>query len=253
VKYKISIITVCYNSLSTLKQTVNSVFDQTYDNIEYIIIDGDSVDGTLEYLKSISYHNLKWISEPDRGIYDAMNKGIKIATGDIVGIINSDDYFTSNTVIESISRLFSQNLHLDSVIGDVLYVKSNIPNKVIRHYSSKSFKPYHFRFGIMPPHASFYVKRKYFSELGYYKINYRIAADFELLLRFFFVNGISYKYLKINMVTMRMGGVSTRGLKSIYTLNSEILKACRDNNVYSNIMMIYSKYILKVFQFLWIK
>jgi glycosyltransferase involved in cell wall biosynthesis len=245
---KVSIITVSYNSVSTIFDTINSVINQSYANIEYIIIDGASNDGTRDVINSFGPKIAKFISESDYGIYDALNKGIKLATGDIVGILNSDDFFYNSTVIEKIVKAFTDN-NTDAVIGDVQFMDPNDELKVVRYYSSKKFKPSKFRFGFMPAHPGFYVKRELFEKLGYYKTDYKIAADYELIMRYLLTNKVRYKYIEFPVVSMRSGGISNKSLKSNYILNKEIARACRENGVKTNFFFIYSKYFIKIFQF----
>lgn len=245
----VSIITVSYNSVATITDAINSVLEQTYPEIEYIIIDGSSTDGTIRLIDSFGKRISKFISEPDNGIYDGLNKGIRLATGDIIGILNSDDFFCNNTVIERIVESFRKN-EIDAVFGDVQFVDRVTTSKVVRYYSSKHFKTARFRFGFMPAHSSFYVKRELFEKLGYYKTDYKIAADYELLIRFLYINKIRYKYLEMPFVSMRMGGVSNKSIHSIYTLNKEIARACKENGINTNYVYIYSKYFSKLFEFL---
>ncbi len=240
---KVSIITVCYNSEKYIRSAIKSVLNQTYDNIEYIIIDGNSNDNTVtiinEYIDKIS----SFVSEPDKGIYDAMNKGIALATGDIVGILNSDDFFSNNTIIDKIVNSFEWN-NIDSLYGDVRFVNPGNDNKIVRYYSSKYFRNWMFHIGSSPAHPSFYVKRSLFDKLGIYDPDFKIAADLDLLMRFLYKNKISYMYLAESVVTMRTGGVST-DLNNFLLLNNECLRACRNNDVYSNWVFIVVKYILK--------
>ena len=246
---RISIITVSYNNAGTIADAINSVLAQTYKDIEYIVVDGASTDGTKDIVASFGQRISRFISEPDKGLYDAINKGIRIASGEIVGILNSDDFFCNNTVIERIVESFREN-EIDAVFGDVRFVDTVNTSKVVRYYSSKHFKPARFRFGFMPAHSSFYVKRELFEKLGYYKTDYKIAADYELLIRFLYIHKIIYKYLEMPFVSMRMGGVSNKSIHSIYTLNKEIAKACRENGIKTNYIFIYSKYFSKLFEFL---
>ena len=245
----VSIITVSYNSFGTISDTIKSVLAQTYSNIEYIIIDGSSNDGTRELISSFGNKISKFVSEPDKGIYDAINKGIRLATGDIVGILNSDDFFYDNNVIERVAVAFEEN-EIDAVFGDVQFVDPEKTSKIIRYYSSKKFNPAKFKFGFMPAHPSFYVKRELFEKLGYYKTDYKIAADYELLIRFLYVNQIKYKYIEMPFVSMRTGGVSNKSICSNVTLNKEIARACKENGIRTNYLYIYSKYFLKMFEFL---
>jgi glycosyltransferase involved in cell wall biosynthesis len=244
----VSIITVSNNSVRTITDTINSVLAQTYLHIEYIIIDGSSTDGTIELVNSYGKKISRFISEPDNGIYDAINKGIRIATGDIVGILNSDDFFYDNKVIEKVADAFIAD-NIDAVFGDVQFVNPVRTTKVVRYYSSKHFKTSKFKFGYMPAHPSFYLKRKLFEKIGYYKTDYKIAADYELLIRFLFINRIKYKYLEMPFVSMRTGGVSNTSIRSNYILNKEIARACEENGIKTNFFFIYSKYFKKIFEF----
>ena len=181
---KISLITITYNSGKTLADTIQSVISQTYKDIEYIIVDGASKDNTVSIIKEYEprFHGrMKWISESDKGLYDAMNKGICIATGDVVGIINSDDFFTSDDILKQVAETFIANGGLDAVYGDVHFVNPNNLNKCVRYYSSKVFRRDLMKLGFMPAHPSFYMRRECFDKFGLYKTDYKIAADFEFL------------------------------------------------------------------------
>lgn len=245
---KISIITATYNSEATIRDTLESVNAQTYPHIEHIIVDGNSKDNTLEIVKKYGKRVSILISEPDNGIYDAMNKGIRAATGDVIGILNSDDFFTSNDVISAVVSTFKNN-DIDAVFGDIHYVKPDNLNKCVRYYSSAAFNPSLFKFGIMPAHPSFYVKRSCYEKYGLYSLDYKIASDFDLLIRFLYTHKIKYRYLKKDFVTMRTGGASTKNLNSRMLLNKEDLKACRKYGIATNIFMIMFKYLYKIFEF----
>jgi glycosyltransferase involved in cell wall biosynthesis len=245
---KISIVTVCYNSEKTITNTIESVIKQDYKNIEYILIDGCSIDSTLNIIKKYSDRISKVISEKDNGIYDAINKGIKLATGDIVGILNSDDVFYDNQVVSRIANAFDSNINLDSVIGDIIFVNKN--DKVHRHYNAKNWTPENFEWGMMPPHPTFYCKKNLFDKLGYYLNDFKIAADYELMMRFLLVNNITYQYLPYKFVKMSLGGASTKNLKSKIQINKEVLYACRINNVKTNFFKIYSKYFKKILEYI---
>jgi glycosyltransferase involved in cell wall biosynthesis len=244
----VSIITVSHNSALTISDTVKSVLNQTYPHIEYIIIDGASTDGTIDVINSFGNAISKFVTEPDKGIYDAINKGIRLSSGEIIGILNSDDFFYDGNVIASVVHTFLNN-DIDAVIGDVLFVDPVNSSKVVRYYSSKHFNINKFKFGFMPPHPSFYVRRDLYEKFGYYKTDYKIAADFELVLRFLRIYNISYKYLEMPFVSMRSGGVSNKSISSNLTLNKEIARACRENGIITNYLLIYSKYFTKIFQF----
>jgi len=247
---KISIITVVFNSQETIAKAIDSVLSQSYDNIEYIIVDGGSKDGTLDIIKSYGAKISKLISEPDKGIYDAMNKGIRLATGEVVGTLNSDDFLADNDVVSRIASFFSSDGNLQAVYSDVLFVQRDDVSKPIRYYSSSKFSPFMFRFGIQPAHPTFYVKKGLFEKLGFYRPDLEIAGDFELLLRLMYVYKIRALYIRDLWVKMRVGGISTSGFKSIIKLNNEILFACKVNNIFTNRLMIYSKYLVKWWGFI---
>lgn len=236
---KVSIITVCYNSEKTIEDTIKSVERQTYNNIEYIIVDGKSTDSTNDLIKK--YSNLVdiHISEKDNGLYDAMNKGIKLASGDVIGILNSDDVFASDTSIEKLMSGFISN-DIEAVYSDLVYVKENDLNKVTRLYSSKIFNKSLVKIGIMLPHPTFYVKREVYRKFGLYKTNYRVAADFELIARFI-ESGIKVHRVPDITVRMREGGVSSSGLAWRVHQNFEIVRACRENGIKSNICLVMLK------------
>lgn len=244
---KVSIITCTYNSAATIADTIKSVNAQTYPNIEHIIVDGLSKDNTLEIVKEFAGERQIIKSEKDNGIYDAFNKGIGMATGDIIGVLNSDDFFTSDTIIEQVVNAFNEE-NIDAVYGDIHFVNPGNLNKCVRYYSSKSFRPWMMRMGFMFAHPSFYVKREYYETLGLYKTNYKIAADFELLLRFVVKAKIKCKYLPLDFVTMRTGGASTEGLKSKNIINKECLRACKENNYYSNMLFLWLRLVYKAFE-----
>ena len=247
---KVSIVTVTYNSAQTLVDAMKSVLEQTYHDIEYIIVDGASTDSTIDVIRQYEpqfKNRLKWISEKDDGIYDAMNKGIQLATGDVVGVLNSDDYFTSSDVIARMVAAFRDGA--DAVYGDVHFIHDGEPNKCIRYYSSKHFRPFWLRFGFMPAHPSFYCKREVFEKAGFYKTDYSIGSDYEMMVRLFYGFHIRTKYLPIDFVTMRTGGASTRNVQSRLALIKDDVRSCRENGVYTNIPMICMKFLYKVFEF----
>jgi glycosyltransferase involved in cell wall biosynthesis len=242
---KVSIVTVTYNSAATIAGCIRSVNEQTYPDIEHLVIDGASTDNTLEIIGNTSNRISHLVSEPDKGIYDAMNKGIGLASGEIIGIMNSDDFFTTDEVVANIVSAFEKN-KVDGVYGDICFVKPGNLNRVVRYYSARWFRPFLFRFGFMPPHPSVYFRRTCFQELGLYKNDYQIAADYELLIRFLKVNRLKTRYLNFCVVTMRTGGDSTRNLKSNWILNKEIVRGCRENGIYTNMAILTFKYVFKV-------
>lgn len=250
---KVSIITTAYNSADTIKDTIESVLSQTYNDIEYWIIDGNSKDGTVNIIKEyepLFDGRLHYVSESDKGIYDAMNKGLSKCAGDIVGFLNSDDYFTSVDIIENIVNTFeNSNTHLDAVYGDIHFVKPDNPNKIIRYYSSALFNRFWLRFGFMPAHPSFYATREIYEKYGNYSLEYKIASDYEMMVRLFYKNRIKAKYIKKDFVTMRIGGISTKNVKNRLLITKEDVMACKNNGLYTNIFLISIKYLYKIFEF----
>lgn len=244
---KISIITVCYNSAGTLEKTILSVSNQNYKNIEYIIVDGSSKDNTLEILKMHENKISKWISEPDKGLYDAMNKGIALATGDLIGILNSDDTFNSTTVIEEIVDFHQKNT-IDASVGNIIQHK--VSGKIVRFYTSKNWIPEKLKIGFMPPHPSIFFKRELFSEFGYYDLGFKIAADYELITRFFLKNNISWKFSSITTTAMLVGGISSSGSNSYKLITKEIQKALQMNGVLFSPFKIKMRFFWKIIGFL---
>ncbi|MEK7199586.1 MAG: glycosyltransferase family 2 protein [Bacteroidota bacterium] len=245
----VSIITATFNSSSTIADCIKSVASQTYPHIEHIIIDGGSTDGALDIIKKYSDRIAYWISEPDKGIYDAMNKGIKLASGDIVGILNSDDFYANNDVISSVVKEFEAK-NVDSVFADLVFITREEPQKIVRYYNSSHFNPKRFNYGWMPAHPTFFVKRNIYERYGLFKTDYKIASDYELLTRFLAKYKISYSYIPKVIIKMRTGGLSTKSLKSNWILNKEIVRACAENGIKTNIFKVYSKYFTKFLQLL---
>lgn len=245
---KVSIITVCFNSAGTIRDTIESVLAQTYSDIEYIVVDGASKDNTLDIVREYESRIAMIISEPDKGIYDAMNKGIQAATGDIVGILNSDDFYESYSVIEDVVKAFQSSPSADVVYGDVVFVSPDNLDVVTRHYDASHFKAWKLRFGWMPPHPATFVKKSAYQNVGSYSLGYRIAADYEMFVRLLLINNCQYERIDRVLVRMRAGGVSTSGIKSSIQLNSEIVRACRSNGVYTNFLMILSKIPFKLLE-----
>ncbi|MBU3623198.1 glycosyltransferase family 2 protein [Polynucleobacter sp. AP-Latsch-80-C2] len=237
---KVSIITVCYNSAKTLEHTIQSVLGQDYPQIEYIVIDGASKDGTLEIIQKHQSTISKWISESDRGMYDAMNKGIAMASGDVIGILNSDDVYMNNHVVSDLISKMKKD-HADVVFADLILVDENQPEKILRYYDSGQFYPNRFQYGWMPAHPTVFVKKHIYDEVGLFKTDYQIAADYEMLIRILAVKKASYTYLPKPVVRMRAGGASTAGLSRNWILNTEIVRACKENGIYSNMAMLLLK------------
>tara|TARA_B100000902_G_C27313077_1_gene919591 strand:+ start:3097 stop:3876 length:780 start_codon:yes stop_codon:yes gene_type:complete len=247
---KISIITVCYNSEKTIKKTLDSVKNQTLKNIEHLIIDGKSIDNTISIVKKFS-HVKKIISEPDRGLYYAMNKGLKIASGDIIGFLNSDDFYATNKVLRSVAKLFYEDPTLEACYADLVYVNRSNTSKIIRYWKSGTFRYGAFSEGWNPPHPTFFVKRSIYLKNGNFDVKYRIASDAELMMRFLEVKKIKVKYISKIWVKFRLGGLSNSGLKNIYEQNYEILKALKKHKLPSNfIYFFYKKLVIKLKEFI---
>ena len=247
----ISLITATYNSGKTVEDTLRSVLAQTYKEIDYWVVDGGSKDDTMDLVRKyepLFGGRLHWISEPDRGIYDAMNKGISHSTGDVVGILNSDDHFTSNDVLERVAAEMQADNTLDAVYGDIHFIKDGAPDRIVRYYSSKPFRPFWLRFGFMPAHPSFYARREVFEKHGLYSLDYKIAADYDMMVRLFLKHRIKAKYMPMDFVTMLMGGLSTKGVRSRVVLVSEDVKACLTYGFYTNRFMISLKFLYKIFE-----
>ena len=278
---KVTLITVCFNSAATLSTAIDSVLLQKGVDIEYIIVDGGSKDGTVDIIKEFASRSvrpaspgclvIKWISEPDRGMYDAINKGIKMATGDIVGILNADDVLASDDTLAHIAAHFeecqtvenrsdlistvSNNKRIDALYADIRFVKEGESVEAlreaptVRYCSAAKWRPWMFRFAAMVPHPSFYVRRECFERLGGYSLDYRICADFELELRYLLLAKLRAAYLPECVVIMRMGGMSTSGWRSNLVINREDLRALRAHGIWSCMPLIYLKYLFKIWGF----
>ena len=291
---KISLITACYNSAGTIRTAIESVLSQKGVDIEYIVVDGGSTDGTVDIVKEYATRqsnntnnqtikqssiSLKWLSEKDHGMYDAINKGIKMATGDVVGILNADDVLASDETLAHIAEAFESggvgSGGVDCVYADIRFVKRRdvaSPSQVgdvaspsqesleslrsaptVRYCSAAKWRPWMFRFAAMVPHPSFYVRRECFERLGGYSLDYRICADFELELRYLYLAKLKAVYLPECVVVMRMGGASTAGWRSNVEINREDLRALRANGVWSCLPLIYLKYLFKIWGFVFRK
>jgi glycosyltransferase involved in cell wall biosynthesis len=221
---KISIITVCYNSEKTIDDTLLSVRAQTYGDIEHIIVDGGSTDRTLAVVAAVGAHVTKVVSEPDKGIYDAMNKGIALATGEVIGFINADDFYPTPEVLALVAAAFDDG-GADCCYGDLCYVQQNDVSKTVRYWRSAPFLTGLFGRGWCPPHPTFFVRREVYARLGSFDLNFKIGADIELMARFLEVERISNHYIPSVLVHMRMGGTTNRSLSNIVKQNLEIRRA----------------------------
>ena len=245
---KISIITICLNSDKTISDTLCSIAEQTHTDIEHIIVDGGSQDGTVKLAHTLGLSNKIVISEPDNGIYDAMNKGLRISSGDVIGFLNADDMYVSNGILKTVNERMQGN-SLDAFYGDIEFVNPGNLNKPIRRYRSNRFEPKRLDYGSMPAHPALFLRREVYERYGAFKTNYRIAGDFELIARIFRDGDLSYSYLPQVLVRMRTGGISTSGLRNTLLLNQEVLRACRENGIESGWIKILSKYPGKLLEF----
>ena len=250
---KISLITVTYNSAETLCDTLQSVLNQTFKDIDYIIVDGASKDSTMDIVKEFKPKfegRLRWLSEPDRGIYDAMNKGVMMAQGEIVGILNSDDFFASNDILEKVNAAFKENPDVDGVYADVRYVGWNDTGKTVRMFSGKDFKREKLCWGKMPPHPSFYVKRECYDKFGLYSLDYPICADYDMFVKMIWMGNINTLYINDVFVNMRNGGTSSNGIKVHRKIMRERMRCVREHNMPSNFFKQTSRYFGKIFSLL---
>ena len=243
---KISIITVAYNAQNTIERCINSVARQKFNNIQYIIIDGGSTDNTNQIINNYRDKIDFYISEPDKGIYDAMNKGIAVATGDIIGTLNADDYYADDDILDDVAKAFADQ-EVNIVYGDLDYVDPN--GKVVRKWRSGAYKSGKFNWGWMPPHPTLYCRRKLFDELGAYSLNYGSAADYELMLRFIHINKASVLYINKVLVKMIIGGVSNKNLSNRVKALRFDLMAMRKNDILFPVMTLLFKPLRKIVQF----
>ena len=271
---KITLITACYNSVETIGTAIESVLSQKSVDVEYIVVDGGSKDGTVDIIKEYADKTLnsqlltpnftfRWLSERDKGMYDAINKGIKMATGDVVGILNADDVLADDETLKRIAEAFESGgvesggvgERVDCVYADIRFVREGNSVEVlrnaptVRYCSAKMWRPWMFRFAAMVPHPSFYVRRECFERLGGYSLDYRICADFELELRYLYLAKLKAVYLPECVVVMRMGGMSTAGWRSNMEINREDLRALRSHGIWSCLPLIYLKYLFKIWGF----
>jgi len=246
---KVSIITPVYNNKETITDCINSVFYQTFNNIEYIIVDGGSKDGTVEEIKNNpNIEKIILISEKDNGNYDAFNKGLRICTGDIIGLLNSDDIFANNIVIEKVVKIFKENM-IDGLYGDIQYVDKNNINKVVRNWKSGEYYPGKFKYGWHPPHTSLFLKRNIYEKYGLCNDKLFIAWDYELMLRFIHKHKIKIKYLPEVLVKMRMGGKSNKSIRNILIQTIEDYNAWKINGLRGGLLAVILKKLRKIPQY----
>lgn len=243
----VTVVTVVFNGAATLEHTIRSVIEQSYGNVEHIIIDGGSTDATLDILRKYDDSIDYWVSEKDAGIYDAMNKGIALARGDYIGMLNSDDFYADSLSLEKIAAHLKAS-KVDAVFSCLDIVDPANLDRVIRKYRISNFSPFMLRIGVMPPHPTFYCKKSCYENAGPYRTDYRIAADFEMLVRLLLKHKITWKFIDETTVKMRSGGVSSSGLKSSWVVNREIIRACTENGLYTNVFLLVLKLPIRLME-----
>jgi glycosyltransferase involved in cell wall biosynthesis len=246
---KISVITVCYNSARTLERSLLSVAGQDWSAIEHIVIDGASTDGTREILGRFRSRLAYLVSESDNGIYDAMNKGLAHASGDIICFLNADDQYASANVLSLVSSQMQEH-KLDALVGDVGFFQEGYPSRMVRRYRSDRFRPARLAWGWMPAHPALFLRKEVVQRVGLFKTDYRIAGDFEFIVRAFHGHELRYRHFPEVLVHMQTGGVSTSGWRTKIRLNQEVLRACRENGLQTNMLKILSKYPEKLLELL---
>ena len=245
---KISIITSVWDNKETIKDAIDSVLSQTYKNIEYIVVDGASSDGTIEIVQRYRDKITKFVSEKDSGIYDGLNRGISLATGDVVAFLHSDDIYANHTIIKEIAQQFESDESLDGIYGDLVYTPKSDTNKVLRYWKSKNFDSTLLAKGWMPAHPTLFLKKEVYDKYGKFDLDFKIAADYDFMLRVL-KNGINVKYLPKVLYKMRVGGESNKSIKNIMLKSKEDLKALKKNNV-GGIFTLIIKNLSKIKQFM---
>jgi len=246
---KITVVTVAYNAASTIADTIHSVAVQTHADLEHIVIDGASQDKTAEIAQQTSGRISLIVSKPDLGVYDAMNKGLALASGDVIGFLNADDLYASKDVLSRVVGIMERE-SLDALFGDVEFFRPKDPTRTVRRYRSARFSPDQIALGWMPAHPALFLRRRVYESYGLFRTDYRIAGDFEYCARIFHSNTLVYRSLPETLVRMRTGGISTSGWRNTLLLNREVLRACRENGIDTNILKIFSKYPAKLLEFL---
>jgi len=246
---KLSIITVSYNSADTIEFTIKSVLSQKIPDLEYIIIDGGSTDGTLNIIEGFKKEITVFISEPDSGIYDAMNKGIRLATGEVIGVLNSDDIYADENVLHDVMQNFNSDNSLDILFGNLVYVKQNNTDKIVRKWKSQPYFKYFFETGNVPPHPSLFVTSKVYKQAEPFDLQFNLAADYEFMLRIFKKHSFKSKYINRLIVRMRLGGATNQSIKNILNGNKQILTAWRNNGLKAPITLMPLRIIKRLSQF----
>lgn len=245
---KISVITVCYNSAATIARTLQSVAAQTWPDVEHIVIDGASSDATMAVVEAYHGSLAAVISEPDRGVYDAMNKGIALATGDVVVFLNADDHYVDNEVLSRVATAM-QAEHLDALYGDVAFFRAEDSQKMVRRYDSGQFRPDRLGWGWMPAHPALFVRRELFARFGPFRTDYRIAGDFEFIARVFKHDELRHRHWPEVLIHMQLGGLSTSGWRATLRLNREMMRACKENAIPTSWIKLLLRYPRKLAEF----
>ena len=245
---KISIITCVLNNSKTIKDSIKSVQDQIYKDVEHIIIDGGSTDETLDVIKNYKNKNLNLFSSKDKGIYHAINKGIKLSTGNVIGILHSDDFYDNTNILSDVVDTFYKT-NVDLVYGDLEYVSKMLPFKKIRNWQAGEFNEKKLKEGWMPPHPTVFIKKQIFKKIGMYNTDYKISSDYDFLIRIFGNKSIKKKYIKKNLIKMRIGGKSNKSVKNIINKSLEDLMIIKKNRI-GGLLTLFNKNILKLTQFL---
>lgn len=244
---KISVITAVRNAANDVERTLESISSQTHPDIEHIVIDGASTDGTVDVIRKLGQRVAKLLSEPDLGIYDAFNKGLSLASGEAVAFLGAGDTYAANDVVARVAGLLN-DATVDAVFGDLLILDPSNPERVIRRYSSARFSPRRLRFGFMPAHPTLFLRRRIYTDVGAYNPTYRIAGDFELCVRAFIGAHATYRYLPRVLVRMHGGGASNSGWKSKWIITREMHRACRENNVDTSLLRLLARFPSKFFE-----
>lgn len=247
---KISIITATYNSAKTISSCISSINNQTYKNIEHIIIDASSTDNTLHIIQNTQSRITNVISEPDNGIYDAMNKGVTLSSGEVIGLLNSDDIYSDENVLEEVMKYFNADPDLDILYGNLVYVKTDDAEKVVRKWISKPYYNNFFEHGNVPPHPTLFLRSRVYKKVGLFDLQYKFAADYEFMFRVFKKYNFKSKYLNRLTVKMRLGGATNKSFKNIFNGNKEILRAWKNNGLKPSITLMLYRFIKRIGQFI---
>jgi len=245
---KISVVTICFNSGRTIAKTLRSIQNQSYQNIEVVVVDGGSTDNTIDVVGSFDNLVNVFVSEPDRGIYDALNKGCCLATGDVIAILHSNDFFASQIVLDEVAKSFAKMADMDILLSSINFVTDN-GDKITREFSASGFKPWMLYLGLMPPHTGSFLRSKVYEQVGLFNTGYKIAGDFDLLVRALLVEGLRYKIDPLVSVSMTAGGASTSGLRSYLTITNEFAQSLTKHGLFSCRPLIFFRALFKVTQY----